>query len=61
MDNIHIAQGFKAEDKQTLEGVVKGLRYAVEFCADEADKKSLNKLADVVEFEAEWIFWKGNK
>lgn len=56
-DRTHIVEGFKVKDKAELKGVAKGLRYAAEFVNnDKESRESLDKLAKIIEREAEWLF-----
>lgn len=56
-DKTNFVQGFEVKDKAEVEGIARGLRYAIGFCDDEStDKESLDELATVLERETEWLF-----
>lgn len=56
-DKTNFVQGFEVKDKAEVEGIARGLRYAIDFCDDKStDKESLDELATVLERETEWLF-----
>ena len=56
-EKTNFVQGFEVKDKAEVEGIARGLRYAIGFCNDEStDKESLDELATVLERETEWLF-----
>lgn len=54
------APGFQRKDKPFLEGYVKGLEVAMEFCDNEQDSRAvrmqIKNVHDIVKGEADWLF-----